>query len=95
MRTLEALDMYKTRHFQLEEKYMRETEYPGFEEQKKAHIYFDRRFSELQDSLKNSGLTRELVNRIQDELSQWLTEHVTKLDKEFGQFYQARPRAIR
>ncbi|SHO52930.1 bacteriohemerythrin [Desulfopila aestuarii] len=89
-RTLEALDQYKTRHFQLEEKYMRESGYPGLEEQQKAHVYFGRRFAQLQDSLKDSGLTLELMNSIQDELSQWVTEHVTGLDKKFGKFYQDR-----
>jgi len=91
-RTLESLDQYKTRHFQLEEKYMRESGYPGLAEQQEAHGYFGLRFGQLRESLEDRGVTLEIMNFIQAELSRWITEHVTGLDKEFGKFYQTRPR---
>lgn len=86
---LEALDNYKARHFQLEEKYMRETSYPGLLEQQKAHLYFGRRFSQLHDQLTETGLTPEIISTIKQELSEWLTEHVTGLDMAFGKYYQS------
>ena len=85
---LVALDQYKTRHFQLEEKYMRECEYPGLTEQENAHAYFTKRFSEIGQQVGETGITPETVQAIQGELAEWVKEHVTGLDKEFGDYYQ-------
>lgn len=89
---LAALDQYKTRHFQLEEKYMKESDYPGLAEQQQAHSYFTRRFSQLHDELNSAGLGPAIVRTIKQELSDWITEHVTSLDMQFGKYYQERDR---
>ena len=87
-KVLDALDQYKTRHFQLEEIYMKECDYPGLEEQQKEHLYFDRRFSQLHDQLTESGLSRQIVNDIKAELSEWIHTHITVLDARFGEYYR-------
>lgn len=91
-RLLAGLDQYKTRHFQLEEKYMQESNYPGIEEQQKAHKYFTQRFKELGEELKKTGITPDIIKTIKGELSDWLKEHVTGLDLEFGKYYQEQER---
>ena len=87
-RLLAGLDQYKTRHFQLEEKYMKESNYPGLEEQQKAHRYFSERFKELGEELSTTGITPDIIKTIKGELTEWLKEHVNGLDLQFGQFYQ-------
>ncbi len=83
-----SLDQYKTRHFQLEEKYMEECNYPGLTEQQQAHAYFMARFNELGKELSQTGMTPAIVQAIKSELAEWLKEHVTGLDMNFGKYYQ-------
>ncbi|MEE4241211.1 MAG: hemerythrin family protein [Desulfopila sp.] len=85
---LSSLDQYKTRHFQLEEKYMKECSYPGLAEQQEAHAYFSARFVELGEEMQRTGMTSVIVNAVKEELSQWVQEHVTGLDMQFGRYYR-------
>lgn len=85
---LVSLDQYKTRHFQLEEKYMQECNYPGLAEQQEEHAYFMNRFAILGRELKETGMTSAIVQTILGELSDWLEKHVNGLDMEFGKYYQ-------
>ena len=86
---LTTLDQYKTRHFQLEEKHMKECDYPGLEEQQKAHAYFTKRFAELGKELETNGINADTVRAIKEELVDWLKDHVGGLDREFGNFYKS------
>lgn len=92
-RILQTLDQYKTRHFQLEEKYMEESGYPGLAEQQRAHQYFTTRFQELGKELAETGMTHSVVQTVRKELTDWLKEHVTGLDMQFGEYYQKHTRA--
>ncbi len=83
-----ALDQYKTRHFQLEEKHMKECGYPGLAEQQKAHNFFMDRFKEIGEELGRTGMTPAIVKTIQGELADWVKDHVTGLDMDFGRYYQ-------
>lgn len=83
-----VLDQYKSRHFQLEEKYMVESNYPGLKEQLEAHAHFSNRIIALRENLNQNGLTPNIVQAIQSELEEWLKEHVTSLDVVFGKYYQ-------
>lgn len=87
-RILQNLDQYKTRHFQLEEKYMVESGYPGLAKQQEAHQYFMKRFQVLGEELAETGMTHSVVKAVQKELTEWLEDHVTGLDMEFGKYYQ-------
>lgn len=85
--TLDRLHLYVSRHFTMEEKYMRESGYPGLDQQIKAHTYFSTVFNEILGEFNSEGLTPGIVKKIQNELGQWLTDHVSELDMEFGRFY--------
>ncbi len=82
---------YAVRHFILEEKYMAESRYPGLADQKVAHAFFIERFGKIYHMYKSDGLSPGLVNRLKNELSDWLKEHVAGLDLLFGSYYQDRP----
>lgn len=84
---LAGLKQYATRHFQLEEKYMAESNYPGLGEQQKSHDYFSKRFSELGDEVNKEGITPTTIQTIKEELTEWLKSHVTGLDVKFGEYY--------
>lgn len=91
-RLLAGLDQYKTRHFQLEEKYMQESNYPGLAEQQKSHAFFTNRFETLGKELSKTGITPDIIQTIKGELTDWLKTHVTGLDLEFGKYYQKQKR---
>lgn len=84
---LAGLKQYATRHFQLEEKYMVESNYPGLEKQQKSHAYFSEKFTELGDKLGKEGITPTVIQTIKEELAEWLKGHVTGLDVKFGEYY--------
>ena len=54
---LDKLDQYKTRHFQLEEKYMEESGYPGLDEQIEAHASFTELFGGFRQQLAEHTVT--------------------------------------
>ena len=86
--TLVTLEQYKTRHFQMEEKYMAECSYPKIGEQKEAHYFFTERLAELEAMLKEKGVSAAFVESVRNEIGEWLKAHVLGLDLEFGKYYQ-------
>lgn len=89
-KALNRLQLYVTRHFLMEEKFMRESSYPHIDEQITAHQYFSRRFSEILQEFKRDGLTPAIVKSMQTELGEWLQHHVSGLDMSFGRYYNSR-----
>jgi len=81
---------YASRHFTMEEKYMTTSQYPGLAEQQETHRAFAARFAELHQEVKENGLSQELTNNLQRELTDWVREHVTGLDQRFGAYYRER-----
>lgn len=88
--TLNRLQYYVTRHFTMEEKYMADSDYPDIAEQVAAHKYFSTRFSEILQDFKKHGLTPAIVQTIQNELGNWLQDHVSRLDMDFGRYYNSK-----
>ncbi len=83
-----GLQQYATRHFSLEEKQMAAVDYPGLAEQQETHLQFAARFQEIYQQFTRDGLTAEITNLIEQELSSWIREHVTGIDQEFGTFHK-------
>ena len=79
---------YAARHFTMEEKYMAESNFPGVSEQKMAHQGFIASFQEVYDDFHTNGLSREIVEGIQRQLSGWVRKHVTGMDQQFGKYYK-------
>jgi hemerythrin len=83
------LDILKLReyafvHFITEEKYMIKYHYPKFFSHKAEHDKFIKSIFQLEDDLFNSEkiLAKDLINFI----FEWYDKHVTKVDKEFGNY---------
>ena len=62
----------------------------GLVERQETHKIIVHRFSELHQKLATDGLSAELINLLQQELSGWIRDHVTGMDQEFGNFYKSR-----
>jgi hemerythrin len=87
---LTRLGEYAVRHFILEEKHMSATEYPGLTEQQEAHRTFVARFAEIRDDFTRDGLTGTVINTLHRELIDWIREHITIMDQQFGKYYNER-----
>ena len=87
---LVRLGTYTVRHFALEEKHMQAAGYPGLAAQQKAHKEFIAQFENFHDWVRREGFSAELVGVIHQGVINWIKEHVTGMDKEFGDFLRNR-----
>lgn len=83
--TVEALVAYVDAHFEHEENRMRETGYPGLEEHKKAHEALARRVGEFREEFNRAPETFN-YDGFMEFLSNWLSQHILRLDMEFAAF---------
>lgn len=85
---IEFLNEYTNIHFQTEEQFMAEHEYPFLKFQKEQHRRFLEHFQLFQKEIKGppSHPHSFLLFRAQILLIDWLVNHTAKLDKHFGKF---------
>jgi hemerythrin len=87
---LEFLDRYTKEHFADEEKYMQSIQYPGYEEQKKAHAAFIERLKKLRGDYAASGGNLLVILNAQQMVVDWLTKHISNMDKKIGEYAKNR-----
>jgi hemerythrin-like metal-binding protein len=85
--TIEALVAYVNVHFEHEERLMQETGYPAFETHKKAHEALARQVAGFQEDLRRAPETFDF-EALMEFLSNWLSEHILKLDMEFAAYHK-------
>ena len=75
---------YATYHFGNEEQFMREFDYPGFEEHKAQHDTFVSKVLDLQSQMDQGRLflSIEMISFLSD----WIHDHVLGIDQELGPF---------
>lgn len=83
---LDFLDSYTKKHFSDEEKYMLSIHYPEYEAQKKAHTAFIEQLTKLRTDYKTSGGNLLVILNANQMVIQWLTQHISHMDKKIGQF---------
>lgn len=83
---LEFLDSYTKEHFADEEKYMLKINYPGYEDQKKAHTAFIAKLAELKENYKTSGGNFLVVLNANKIVIDWLIQHISNMDKNIGKY---------
>lgn len=83
--TMEALVAYVDVHFEHEERLMQETGYPGYGAHKKVHAALGRRVGEFRDDFLRGPETFD-YDELMEFLSNWLGQHILKLDMEFASF---------
>lgn len=84
------LEGYVESHFSMEETYMKRYSYPEYPQHKIEHTSFIGDFYDLRQELDNEGVTAELTVKLADRVSDWLANHIGKMDKALGAFLKKR-----
>lgn len=88
---LEIMGNYAIQHFKEEEEYQVSIGYPDIEEHKKLHKAFIKDFLAFKAEFdKGSGVESALVIKMNKFLSDWLFEHVSKVDKKIGDYAKSK-----
>ncbi|MEA4891204.1 MAG: bacteriohemerythrin [Peptococcaceae bacterium] len=87
---LDFLEDYTKKHFADEEKYMLSIQYPGYQEQKKAHTAFIAQLAKLRSDYMASGGNILVILNANQLVVDWLTKHISTMDKKIGQYAKAR-----
>ncbi len=90
---LKFLDDYARVHFAEEEKHMRETGYPGIEEQREQHKKYLESLAELKAEAalpRIRGSSYDLSATTNQVVVDWIVDHIIKLDMKFGEYLRNR-----
>lgn len=91
--TLKFLEDYARVHFSEEEKHMRETGYPGYDEQRADHTKYLAALAELKEQAslpRVHGSSYDLSATTNQVVVDWIVDHIMKVDMKFGQFLKNR-----
>ncbi len=83
---LRFLDEYTRKHFGDEERYMLSINYPGYNEQKAAHTAFIAKLDDLRKEYDKSGGNLMVILNANRMVLDWLTQHISNMDKKIGEF---------
>lgn len=87
---LTFLEDYTKKHFADEEKYMLSINYPSYAEQKKAHTGFIAQLAKLRADYNTSGGNLLVILSANKMVLDWLTQHISNMDKKIGQYAATR-----
>jgi len=93
--TIKFLDDYARVHFAEEEKYMRETNYGGVEQQRADHKRYLAALAALKKEAslpRVTGSTYDLSATTNQVVVDWIIDHILKLDMKFGAYLKSRER---
>ncbi len=93
LETLVLLENYVRGHFQAEEAFMREHEYPYVNEHRKLHFEFLQRYLELIGEFKVSGPSQHLAERMGDMVQGWLVDHIAEADRAYVKHVRERAKS--
>lgn len=83
---LNFLDGYTRKHFGDEEQYMQRIHYPEYPQQKQAHEYFIKKLEKLKQDYAETGGNILVVLNANQLILDWLTVHISKMDKKLGEY---------
>ncbi len=83
---LNFLEDYTKKHFADEERYMLSIKYPAYNEQRTAHAEFIKQLAKLRSDYAASGGNLLVILNANQLVLQWLTQHISTMDKKIGQF---------
>ena len=90
--TIKFLDDYARVHFSEEEKHMRETRYPGLEQQREDHKKYLAALARLKEQAslpRVQGSTYDLSATTNQVVVDWIVAHIMKIDMKFGEFLRS------
>lgn len=80
------LEDYVTSHFDNEEKYMLEYDYPESASHKSEHMKFIKTIVDLKKQFEKEGPSLSVVIRTNFEIADWFRDHIGRIDKALGIF---------
>ncbi len=83
---LDFLESYTKKHFADEENYMQRIRYPQYAEQKAAHTAFITQLQKLRSDYQTSGGNILVIINANQMVVEWLTKHISNMDKKIGEF---------
>ncbi|NLW12192.1 MAG: hemerythrin family protein [Clostridiaceae bacterium] len=83
---LDFLDDYTKQHFKDEEKYMNSIKYPQIDAQQKMHASFIEELDKLRKEYDASGGNVSLIINANQMIINWLTNHISSMDKKIGAY---------
>jgi hemerythrin len=86
---LDFLDEYTKKHFRDEEKFMLEIRYPEYDIQKRMHTEFIDRLANLKTEYEKSGGNIVVILNANKMVLDWLTNHISHLDKKIGEYVRS------
>ena len=84
------LEDYVVSHFQCEERWMAQAEYPGLDLHRDQHRRFQDEMQEMTREFQRKGPSPLLALTINNWLSDWLLRHIGGADVELGRWLAAR-----
>lgn len=86
IKTLDFLEEYVVKHFNEEEEIQRKTNYPLLDIQHIQHENFKSDLKEFRRVFETHGVSTVLALNIQQNLADWVKNHIMNLDKDLGDF---------
>jgi len=83
-RILDDLATYTIQHFTREESLMKSSSYPDVEQHMEEHYQLVKEVTRFKEDYKNKK--RELSGEVLSYLKAWLTDHIQRSDKQFGNY---------
>jgi hemerythrin len=85
---------YVLSHFECEERWMAETEYPGLETHRDQHRRFKDELREMTREYQRKGPTPLVALTVNNWLGDWLKRHIGGADVELGRWIAAQGRRL-
>ncbi|HHN66370.1 MAG TPA: bacteriohemerythrin [Nitrospirae bacterium] len=85
---IDGLAEYAATHFRTEEKYFDQYGYPDSASHKKTHAEFVNKVSDFKKKFEKGQITLSI--EIMNFLSDWLRNHIMKVDKKYSRFFNER-----
>lgn len=86
IKTLDFLEEYVVKHFNEEEEIQSKTNYPLLDIQHRQHENFKSDLKEFRRVFETHGVSTVLALNIQQNLADWVKNHIMNLDKDLGDF---------
>jgi hemerythrin len=90
LKLLLFLNDYIKTHFAAEEELQKRHGYPGYPAHRDQHKGFVREVDNLERQFQGEGASIGLVIKANMTMTQWLIEHISKVDREFADFVRER-----
>jgi hemerythrin len=89
---IDYLEAYVVKHFSAEEKLQRASGYPQFKAHQAMHAEFMQKAAGLKAKLEEQGPALPFVITVNKTVVDWVTNHISKADRDLGQYLQGKSR---